>query len=59
MKIHEGHKYRVSHRTPLVLLANEKGCHTHASSDTHRSNEYLLVRVFGDAKTGHDLTSAG
>ena len=44
---------------PLVLLANEEGSHAHASSNTHRGDEDLLVGVFGDAKAGHDLASAG
>ena len=43
---------------PLVLLADEKGCHTHPSSNAHRSHEDLLISVLGDAKAGHDLTSA-
>ena len=53
------YKYRVPHRIPLVLLVNEKGCHAHPSSDTHRSNKDLLVCVLSDAKAGRDLTSAG
>ena len=47
------------HTEPLVLLADEKRGHTHASPDAHRGDKDLLVRVLGDAKTGHDLTGAG
>ena len=57
--IHEGHKYPAPHRTALVLLADEEGCHTHPSSDAHRSHENLLISVLGDAETCHDLASAG
>ena len=49
MNTSRSHKYRVPHGTPLVLLANEKSRHAHASSDTHRSNEDLLVPILGDA----------